>query len=351
MWQKKGEHYGMVTPTVIIKRKFNNNTITDCGKGINLENAFYSAIFESFERFSAERFNKIEKICNSSEFGDLCNVCLPSDLYSISKDYDNKQRKWCVGTDLLSNNICYVPIECVSFPTSSDFCNVTTVGLASGSNIDNAKLHALYEMIEHDTLTTYVLTKNLGQKLIINDNSALAILSKLKRNMINIEMRLLKNIYDIPCVLSLCNGNIQTGYNQVAGMGCSLNLSTAIIRSLTECQQSFDYWSMKYENNEMVEDGIVHPPLEIDINFEVGKDTIDSSEIETLCFNSITEELNVVLKRIEKYVTKVVCVDITNEFLEIPCVKIIIPEFLDTTSDRYPKDKAIQIKSMVCSWI
>lgn len=85
-------------------------------------------------------------------------------------------------------------------------------------------------------------------------------------------------------------------------------------------------------------------------NFEFANDTIGSSEIKTLAFNFITEKLNVVLKRIEKHLTKVVCVDITNEFLEIPSVKIIIPEFLDTVRDRYSKDKAFQIKNMVSLW-
>ena len=327
----------MLTPSVLIERESGNNKIIDCGKGENLKNAFYSALFESFERYSAEHFFTHEYYGSSVKLRECINLCSPSSLYPfnpMSIHADSRELYWSKGYDLLSDKECYVPTECIAFPSKSSFSFISTIGLASGQSYIEAIIHAIYEAIEHDTLSTHLIAKQMGSRLKIKNKKILTLLQKFNDKRIDIEVRYLENIYGIPCVITLMRNAPHFEKNNIAGMGCNLNLDVAIMRSITECQQSYDYWYNKYSTGSLIEKGIVHPPLELNEEFSLNNDEleIDHEKIEFKCNE---EELECILDRLKEYITKLICIDITHKDLLIPTVKVMIPDFLETIEYNY----------------
>lgn len=327
----------MVTPCVLIERGSEENRIIDCGKGENLNNAFYSALFESFERYSAEHFSTYEYYESSVNLEKHINLCSPSTLYPfnpMSKIADTKKLFWSKGYDLLNKENCYVPTECIAFPSKSEFSFISTIGLASGQTYIEAVNHAIYEAIEHDTLTTCLITKQIGKRLKITNEKILAQLAIFSNKNIDIEIRYLENIYGIPCVITLMRNAPHFENNNIAGMGCNLNLDIAIMRSITECQQSYDFWYDKYLKGDFEEKEIVHPPLELNEEFLLNKDELEI-DCNKIIFESYEEELEYILNKLKEYITRLICIDITNKNLLIPTVKVVIPDFLETIESDY----------------
>jgi len=73
-------------PTYVIQRLSDGEIVEDCGKGLTPLDAFFSALFESIERSSAESIGKREFLTGS--FGELeykYNLCAPKDFFQKSK--------------------------------------------------------------------------------------------------------------------------------------------------------------------------------------------------------------------------------------------------------------------------
>lgn len=341
----------MVTPTILIERGKKGDETVDCGKGKDVKSAFLSALFESFERYSAEVYNKYEYIGSSIELGEKYNLCSPTLLYPNnpnSEKADSMSIKWSKGYDLLNRKTCYLPMECIAFPSESSFCNVSTIGLASGQSKIDAILHGIYETIEHDTLTTHVMTKSLGKRLKVKDKFVKNLLIELQSKDIEIEIRYLENIYEVPCVIALMKKAPHFEKYNIAGMGANLDLNIAVIRAVTECQQSYDFWYRRFLSGNLLEKGIIHPPLELKGEFYLNNECNDKKDIKCK-FHSLADELNFLISRIGEFTSEIICTDITNDSLKIPCVKITIPDFLETETKIFQKSKGILLEKVLKS--
>lgn len=323
-----------VNPTFTITRYTSNGETTDCGKGLTIRDAFYSGIFESIERYSAENYDDIKYEGSTFAVKKIYNVCAPSDIYPVKNYADKLSLTWCEGINLLTNKPILIPIE-------GKFSNINTVGLASGSSNENAIVHAIYELIEHDTLSMYSYAGLQGRKikLIEEDGELFNIYSSLIEKGISVDIRLLDNDLKIPMVLVLFNDIPLMQNVKIAGMGSNFDIKIAVKRALLECQQSADYWYSRYKLNDMDEKGIIHPSLELYNKYRISDKFVYFSDIEIIDIKKKKEELNLLLEKLCNVTDKVIVVNITNNKLNIPCVKVIIPEFENTLEDHYIKGR------------
>lgn len=130
------------------------------GKGQTLVAAKVSAAMESVELWHAEhaRPDLLERAVSAVDL-DLGHPI--RDLTAAPGPFldDRTLLDWVAGRGLVTGRTVPVPIDEVCFPDPSthrwtpDGLRPTTNGLASGNSLDEAALHALYEVVERDSLS------------------------------------------------------------------------------------------------------------------------------------------------------------------------------------------------------
>lgn len=121
------------------------------GKGIDSLAAKVSAVMESLEQWCAERADCQLRLASFAELEDAADPeTLPLDSRA---SYNHHQPlHWTRGFDVIGRKSMWVPFELVHTNTTAPGMTFarTTNGLASGNNLVEAILHALYEVIERD---------------------------------------------------------------------------------------------------------------------------------------------------------------------------------------------------------
>lgn len=129
---------------------------TSGGKGIRPVDARISALMESIELYHAEtphpevlERNTAKEIVAAGQF-----ALTPSDLGESLDNHFTPERRseWVKGIELISGDTVHAPASAVYFHEPS-FHATSTNGLASGNHPIEADLHALYELIERDTVS------------------------------------------------------------------------------------------------------------------------------------------------------------------------------------------------------
>lgn len=140
------------------------------GKGLSQADAWVSAMMECIERYSAEKFGKINVRATYRDVTRKSNAVDPKKLQRFSnRPYtDDHIFDWVEGTDLLSGSEIMVPAEFVGFPWNGfgyQGSFQSTNGLASGNILEEAIAHALAEVIERDATTLSVVKTQLAPRL------------------------------------------------------------------------------------------------------------------------------------------------------------------------------------------
>ena len=135
------------------------------GKGLSTEAARVSAVMEAYETWCAESIDAPLKFASMDELQfthPLIDVTrLP--LAAIEGVDPQLPFLWIEGSDLMGGGAKWLPFEMVHAnyaqpePPHSQGFTATTNGLASGNTVEEAKLHALMEVIERDAITLWKL--------------------------------------------------------------------------------------------------------------------------------------------------------------------------------------------------
>ena len=221
------------------------------GKGINREQAYFSAGFEIFERISSRYFGEKEII--SAKPKDVEKIAI--DLKTLTKNIHNtntpldvfdkeKYVDWVWGESIITGEKRLVPASMVFFSNvvfEGNFFPLSSSGLAAGGTLDDAILQGLFELIEHDA---WIMGQSIPRKLPLLDFSSSANTKLLdKISLINeagyeIVTRDYTNDIGIPVFRTwIVNSK---NYNKYAtnGFGASLDPEIALERSVTEAVQS-----------------------------------------------------------------------------------------------------------------
>lgn len=223
------------------------------GKGLTWELAKISAIMESIEGYHAE--NPIPPDLHGS-YETLCQNYLlinPEQMmtgYFPDKQIKQRELTWIKGKEILTNTTLYIPHTMICLDSSQNHpeyavFSVNSNGLAAGNSLEEAMLHALYEIIERDALWFFATLDEVQQtmRLVRQDTIDSAInqqlLLKFQQANMSVSIWNLTGELGIPaysCAITETNSLRSLG--TFTGSGAHLSHEIALARALTEAAQT-----------------------------------------------------------------------------------------------------------------
>lgn len=316
------------------------------GKGITTEHAKASAMMEGFERYSAEKQDEnlvtgtASEISSKGKVIDIESLNLPQEFKK--ENLDSLNLEWNICHDMITGEDYYVPSNAIYHPYVSDnsacrnLFKSNTNGLASGNSLDEAILHGIFEVIERDAWSIFELThKNSAQIDLesIESETVNDALSKFSENEISIKLMDLTADINVPTIAASSDDTLLKDAGLLTlGIGTHLDPEVAILRALTEVAQSratqihgaredtvradfartAGYERMKRINKHY---------------FQEEDEKISLSDIENRSTDSITKDIEIVLKELEaNEIEHVLYYDLTRPELEVNVARVIIPK-------------------------
>lgn len=333
------------------------------GKGPHLNQALISCAMEAIEGFCAEP-REVELI--RATYNQIKNqyVVIDPDLYLQNISNPNAKHDeplmWTKALHLQLGCEVLIPAETVYFPflnslyrTKGHFPSSTN-GLASGATYLEATIHALYEVIErhyHARLADgKILVEALYEEELVQIGIAettAAMRGEFELQLYTLEISKIKNL---PVVMCLLVGDNQVYY----GMGCSSTVEISIDRALSEALQS--HATAISGTREDLEE-LINCEQEVESLFakvpQPDRRTLRvkdfAKRVHNKRFSNLNKELQFVLKWIRQLgINDVVVANLNREGIDIPVVKVVIPELEQPsdirTSSRFTADKLFKHK-------
>lgn len=320
------------------------------GKGFTKIQAFYSAVYESLERYSARQFGYEKVIRDSYEnlIRKGCGVLNP-DRLSLDSSNENKNSyeinkvyEWVEGIDLSNKKKILVPANIVYFPYVADkkyyFSSYSTTGLSANTSIDKAILQGLLEVVERNS---YALTHKAQLRVVDlennMDNFAKNLERKLNRYRIKANFTLLSNsfgTYVVHCTLEDLRKKFPI---YTHGAGASLNIEKAMLRAITESVQ-LRTSQLLLKEYELINEEVNRANKEWALGNKqyVAPFLNTKSNKQRKASSYINLESNNVQTDIEKLRNNLsLCgydsfyVDLTREDILVPAVKVVVPGLQD----------------------
>lgn len=320
------------------------------GKGPTVEQAKASAVMEAVERYSAEQkdsdkivYGTIAQAQDNGPTVDPVDLILPIRVL----DYvDSAEIAWVTGSDLFSGQETWVPACAAFYPyyPSSDLqlFRFHTNGLASGNTIEEAVLHALFELIERDAWSIAESSDHANADVIVDDEDSVAaqLLRKFNDNGVEIHLKDLTSDIGIPTI-GAASDDISTKDPELLtiGVGTHLNPNIAAVRALTEVAQSRTTHKHGLKVNAKLQK----------ITKEMGYDRVKAmngvwyadcekevrlSDMNDLSTPYVLDDIEVVLGDLMDCGFKqVVAVDLTRPDVGVPTVRMIVPGLEVATMD------------------
>ncbi|MTD56255.1 YcaO-like family protein [Amycolatopsis pithecellobii] len=227
------------------------------GKGTTAQAAKISAVMEAIERTSAEELSP-DRVVRGS-YRDLMNSdAIDPALFDLSFDTGytpDTKVMWTGAYDLISGRHSLVPADLVISPAAEEMCTgPETNGLASGNTYTEATLHALYEVVERNSVSAEdfyhthhdpMWSRNRGLRII--DPASLPervseLVAKLAGNGLDVCIDEVSAGVDIPVIRVTLLDEYFPGYEgrttSFLGCGADLNPARAAIRAITEAAQA-----------------------------------------------------------------------------------------------------------------
>lgn len=305
------------------------------GKGKGPLQAKVSAMMEAIERYSGE-YRGDAMACESFESLGIRRALDPADLILPRPLEDNEILHWTPAWDLLNEEEIMVPSNAVFHPydclgqTVPLFISDTN-GLAAGNVMEEAVLHALFEVIERDALSRAERRHDMGTRLTVGDTGPVReILDLYAAHGIEIHLWLLDGRTVVPTVAAAADDTVaKDPALLVMGAGTHLDPTIAALRALTEVAQSrasqLQGGRVNPERQQLLE-RIGYDRMKR-INKEWFRDApstaIDS--LPNLATDYFDEDIGVALAAVEKEADRVLVCDLTRS--EVPVVRVIVPGF------------------------
>lgn len=149
----------------------------------------------------------------------------------------------------MNGSFVTLPLDAVKFPPELGGGFNGTIGLASGVSFEDAVIHAIFEILEHDTISLFLNTGLPCYLIEIDDRQKelFDIRRAAESKGVKCTVRLLTSPFNVYPVLVTYENMPGFENYKVAGIGCSLDPVMATRRALTECEQSAALWFEKYK--------------------------------------------------------------------------------------------------------
>jgi ribosomal protein S12 methylthiotransferase accessory factor len=218
--------------------------------------AVISAIGEAFELYAGShyrlddlRHEALNRLDNESL--DPRRLCLYEEASYQEPDFPfarfdpDLPIHWTRGFWLGTGQPVWIPALPTfrGFPASAEerFCQVTSNGLASGSNLADAAFRATLELLERDAFMLSWYGRLPGRELIVEgslDPGLECILRQIERKGASIKFYWLDGGIHIPTVLCLARGDGHHWPGVTLGLGTHLSLYTAVRKAILELGQT-----------------------------------------------------------------------------------------------------------------
>lgn len=323
-------------PVAIAIRPNSQHLSVAQGKGTTLTLAKISAIMESIESYHLEnppppelqatykQIQKHQQAISPRHFAH--NPIQPENCETI-------KLAWAIGTNLINHTPLAVPYSLTCLNTTKPHADFTWLaissnGIASGNTKTEATLHALYELIERDTLASWrQLPVSYYPQIDINSIDTphcQTMIANIHAADCHISIWELNTKIKIPAFYAVITDKTkQTGF--YAGSGAHLDKSIALARAITEAAQTRltlisgsrdDIFPIHYQHS--------------NTNHELAKSSSSKNYNHcnpTQTQHSFEADLNYLIMHLQKHSKNIICIDHTKPELDIPVIQMIIPEF------------------------
>lgn len=305
------------------------------GKGKEPIHARVSAMMEALERYCAEYRGDRMEYATYEEIGPG-RAMHPEDLLLPRELKQGEKVHWTPGWDILNDEEIYLPSNAVFHPYDSlgmafPLFRSDTNGLASGNVIEEAILHALFEVIERDALSTADAQRDLGRRLVIEKEcAAREVLDRFEENGIAIHLWLLEGKTGVPTVAAAADDTVTKDPAMlVIGSGTHLSPEIAALRALTEVAQS---------RGSYLQGGRTDPQREMIIRkagyerlkrinrmWFTDADAVEIAEIPDASTRRFDTDIRQVLEEVAVHTDRVCVCDLSRT--AVPVVRVVVPGF------------------------
>ncbi len=320
------------------------------GKGATPEQAKASAVMEAMERYSAELRDDDEIVLGTvQQVRDNGPMIEPADLILPARvmfGVENENIAWTTGYDLIQGEEVWVPACAVYYPYYPDgdlqLFRFHTNGIASGNTIEEAILHAMFEVIERDAWSIAEAFDRTNADIVIDDENSVPgkLLKQFEENGVKIHLKDLTSDLGIPTI-GASSDDIATKDPELLniGVGTHLDPMIAATRALTEVAQS----RTTHKHGLKVNANLVKVTKEMGYDkikavnrlwySDSGK-SVKLSEMENLATPYVRDDIEVVLGRlVDCGFERAVVADLTRPEINVPTVRVIIPGTEVSTMD------------------
>lgn len=291
-------------PVVMAVRPLSWTLSVSQGKGQNLLLAKVSGAMEAIELWHAERAHP--PVTHAGATADELGVPYRlEDLGAIKSPLvgDDTPLDWVTARSLRTGAEVPVPRDVVCFRDPSvhqwspGWIRANSNGLASGNSVEEAILHAMYEVVERDSLSRPTMADYLAAPTIdpatITDGTCRSMVDKITAADGRISMHMLPSAFGVPtfrCVVwswdfpLVCNG-----------FGAHLDPAVALSRAITEAAQGrLATIAGSRDDLEHFHDRLDKPQRRIEYLAAFPEPDTDFAEVarrHTLSFDNTTDEL------------------------------------------------------------
>ena len=321
------------------------------GKGATPEQAKASAVMEAMERYSAEQresdevaYGTMQQIRDSGmPYVEPADLILPARVMGM---VESAEIAWTSCYDILRGEDVWVPACAVFYPYYPDgdlqLFRFHTNGIASGNTIEEAILHALFEVIERDAWSIAESFNRTNADVIIDDPDS-------------VPGRLLKNFNDAGIEINLKDLTTDVGVTTIGassddvrtkdpemldiGVGTHLNPEIAAIRALTEVAQSRTTHKHGLKVNAELqkrtrEMGYERVKEANALWYNPSKEKKRLSEMKDEATEYVLDDIEIVLgKLMDAGFDRVIIADLTRSEIGVPTVRAIVPGMEVSTMD------------------
>ena len=321
------------------------------GKGATPEQAKASAVMGAMERYSAEQresdevaYGTLEQMRESGmPFVEPADLILPARVLGM---VESAEIAWTVCYDIMRGEDVWVPACAVFYPYYPDgdlqLFRFHTNGIASGNTIEEAILHAMFEVIERDAWSIAESFNRTNADIIIDDEDSVP--GKLLKNFreAGIEIRLKDLTTDVGVTtIGASSDDVRTKDPEMLdiGVGTHLNPEIAAIRALTEVAQSRTTHKHGLKVNAELqkrtrEMGYERVKEANALWYNDSKETKRLSSVKDEATEYVLDDIEVVLgKLMDAGFDRVIIADLTRPEIDVPTVRAIIPGMEVSTMD------------------
>lgn len=321
------------------------------GKGVTPEQAKASAVMEAMERYSAEQresdevaYGTLAQMRESGmPFVEPFDLILPARVMNM---VEGAEIAWYVCYDIMRGEEVWVPACAVFYPYYPDgdlqLFRFHTNGIASGNTVEEAILHALFEVIERDAWSLAESFNRTNADITVNDRDSVPgmLIERFREAGIEINLKDLTSDVGVTTI-GASSDDIRTKDPEMLdiGVGTHLNPEMAAIRALTEVAQSRTTHKHGLKVNAELqkrtrEMGYERVKQANAVWYRPSGSTKELSSMEDESTPFVLDDIEKVLGRlVDAGFDRVLIADLTRPEIGVPTVRAIVPGMEVSTMD------------------